>query len=208
LKNGAGMIDTATITRTITLNKLSAMTAALADFAPWGHPPTHRHGLVPGHPCKARRDRASDHLGDDREEGEDPREAEERDADRGDVHLEPQRDEEDRREDRAEIPRALREIVSERGRREHRSGDEGTYDRGQADRLCDERVQERDGEGNQKASVLQAELHPGNLDANDETAEEVHADEDRDDDERDGRGGEDRKLDRVDRSLAHPDHNR
>src|SRR5207247_4841679 len=93
---------------------------------PRPHAPPARERLVGGHLRQPGGDAAADDLREDRDDREDGPEDEEGDVPEGQrkIHPEPERDEEDRRENRAEISGALREVLAERRAGEQRPGEE------------------------------------------------------------------------------------
>src|SRR6266566_6273842 len=136
---------------------------------------------------------AADDFRDNRDECEDDAEDNQPGASarRREVHLQTERDEEDGCEDSPEVARALCEVLSKRGAPEQAAGEERSDNRGKPDHFRDERVQEGDGHRDDETAMLESELHPLHLDANNHLPEEIEADGHPDTEERQGGAHED-----------------
>src|SRR5207245_11117700 len=116
------------------------------DFTPGRHPRTARERLVEGHLREPGGDEAPHGLRDDRDYAQDDRERDQSHVggDGREVHLNPEGDEENGRENGPQISRSLGEVVLERLVREQGSREEGAANRREAYRLRGGSEQARD----------------------------------------------------------------
>ena len=158
-----------------------------------------------GHLRETGGDEASHDLRDDRDYAQDDRERDQSHVggDGREVHLNPEGDEENGRENGPQSSRSLGEVVLERLVREQGSREEGADNRGEAYGLRGGSEQERDRQRDEEPTVPETQLLSLDLNSNDNPPEQVDADRQSNDEKSNRLGKQDREI-----GGAHPSRRR